>query len=113
MARYLKSVFDVARNFGRRKGLKACLHSDPLSQLGQLRLRQTLSQLRLAGQNDLHQFTFGSFEIGEQAHSFQHRGGKILRFINEDYHPPTSLGFAEQELVQLRVHAHDVFPIGL
>ena len=65
-------------------------------------------ELRLAGQNDLQKFSVRSFEVGKQSNRFQHGVGKVLGLVNKKDDALPSFRFAEQKVVQVRVHSHDV-----
>src|SRR5207253_5449153 len=79
-----------------------------LPQLRQSRPHQPLFQFRLAGQHNLQQFSVRGLEVREQANGFQHRVGEILGLVDEKHDALPGFRFAKQEIVQVRVHTHDV-----
>src|SRR5215472_10201567 len=63
MASHFQSMSDVTGSFLRGKRLQVLHDGDALQQLGQVFLPKFVSELWLAGKNDLQQFRVGRLEI--------------------------------------------------
>ncbi len=72
---------------------------------------QAIGKLRLAGQNNLHQFCPGSFEVGEQADGLENFFVQILRFVNHQHEaaPRTHL-FGKQAVQACHAWREDPYP---
>src|SRR6266849_8062848 len=67
-----------------QRGERTANH-DALMQLAKFAPRQFFPKLRLAGENDLHQFAGGQFEIEEQSKRVERADREALRLVNDDH----------------------------
>ncbi len=74
---------------------------NPLAQLFLFGCRQFLHQLRLPGQNDLHQLGVSGFEVRKLTQSFQHREIEVLGFVNDHNYAFAFFCRTPQQLVDL------------
>ncbi len=93
-----KPVAYIALRLVARQRSQVIPAGDALGKLTQIVAIQQLTQLRLADQDDLQKLLRGSFQIGEQAHLFEHVRGEILRLIDDDDDAPP-LGMRRQQPV--------------
>ena len=104
----MQPVIDVANHLGSGQWFQSRAHGDALSQLCHSWSRQPLFEFRLPGEHDLQQLSVRRLEIGEQANRFQYGIGEVLGLVNEQHNALPGFRFAKQEVIQVRVHAHDV-----
>src|SRR6202034_883715 len=86
---------------------------DALVQLVQSRMRQLLRQLRLAGKNDLQQFSSWSFKIRKQANRFENRRVKVLGFIDHNDEAISGARLLQQAAVEFFVHLHEILAVAV
>ena len=77
-------MVDIRLSFVQRQRTKPAEGGDALHQLLLFGQRQALRQLRLSGQDNLHELGGRGFEIGELPQRFQYGKVQVLRFIQ--YH---------------------------
>ena len=92
------------RDLIERQRLKMIRQCNALAKLFKVRLRNFVTQFRLADEHDLQQFVAGGFEIGEHAELFEHFVGEILRFVNDHDHQPILGKLLDQELIEAHEH---------
>src|SRR5271163_3493201 len=83
-------------------------HGYALAQLGHGGAGQAVSQLGLSGQDDLHQFHPGSFEIGKQPDRFEDFFIEILRFVYNEHETTACAHLVGEQPVQAVVHGRQI-----
>ncbi len=87
------SLFSVQRTEFKSRG-------NPLVKLSQLGPGQLVRQLRLPDKNNVEEFFFVGFEIGEQPDLLQHIKTQMLRLINHQYGFTTGAMILKKKTVQ-------------
>ena len=72
--RHRQTMIDISHHLLARERAQVIARGDALRELAQRRLRQHGVEFGLTEQNQLQQFAFIGFEIGEQAQLFEHIG---------------------------------------
>ena len=91
---HAKAVFDIGIRFRLGQRLQVVAAGNPLCELPQFVAAEQIAQLRLANQNDLQEFLFCRFEIGQKTHFFENFGSEVLRFIHQqDRSSAFAMGF--------------------
>ena len=92
----IKPVLQIGRQFLPVYCIQVVACRDPLIKLAKFRQSQDLLQFRLAKQNNLQQFLFRGFQVGQQAQLFEHLSGEVLGLINNQHLVPArSVGFQQ------------------
>ena len=104
VARDAQAMANVICSFRRAERRQAAQNGDSLTQLNHIFACQFVGQLRLAGEEDLHELCSRDFEVGQHSYRFQHRVVEVLRFINHNDNAPASAQFLDQKVIQLAVY---------
>ena len=110
-----QAVVDVAGRLVGRQRPQVIAGDHALRQLLQFGPGQHGAQFRLADEDDLQQLALARFQVGQQAQLFQHGGGQVLRFIN-DQHIVLALRMAGQQVridgIDIAFHAGNIWRHG-
>jgi hypothetical protein len=93
-------VVDICRDFLGTKGIEPSEHGDALVQLNQFARSKSVGQLRLSGQDHLHELGLSCLEVGKHADRFEDRVVKVLSLIQDQDNPAALAGLFEQRVIQ-------------
>ena len=106
-------MLDIRSGFGGVERFEPRHNGNALSQLGHLRRSELGGELRLAGENDVHQLLARRLKVGQHAHDFQQRLIQILRFVDYHHDALALARLAHQAFVEFGLHARQILAVVL
>jgi hypothetical protein len=93
-------VVDICRDFVGTQGVEPSEHGDALVKLNQFARSKSVGQLRLSGQDYLHELGLSCLKVGKHADRFEDRVVKVLGLIQGQDNPAALAGLFEQRVIQ-------------